>query len=54
MRQAGPAENQIVKRLDELIDEYYEAAGYTKEGIPTAEKLKALGIEELIGGALRK
>jgi len=47
LRQGGPADNQIVERLDELIDEYYEAAGYTKEGIPTVEKLKDLGIEEV-------
>jgi len=48
LRQAGPAENQTVEKLDKLLDEYYEAAGYTKEGIPTAKKLKDLGIEEAI------
>ena len=48
LRQGGPADNQIVEGLDKLLDEYYEAAGYTKEGIPTVEKLKDLGIEEAI------
>jgi aldehyde:ferredoxin oxidoreductase len=48
LRQAGPAENQIVEKLDNLLDEYYEAAGYTKEGIPTVEKLRDLGLEEVI------
>jgi aldehyde:ferredoxin oxidoreductase len=48
LRQGGPAENQTVEGFDKLLDEYYEAAGYTKEGIPTVEKLKDLGIEEAI------
>ncbi|MBL7202787.1 MAG: aldehyde ferredoxin oxidoreductase family protein [Desulfobacteraceae bacterium] len=44
---AGPSTGQVVKNLDKLLDEYYKALGYTGEGIPTAEKLKDLGIEEL-------
>jgi len=28
-----------------MLDDYYEARNWTKEGIPTAEKLKELGIE---------
>ena len=47
LRQGGPAENQTVEGFDKLLDEYYEAAGYTKEGIPTVKKLKDLGIEEV-------
>ena len=47
LRHAGPAENQTFERLDRLLDEYYEAAGYTREGIPTVKKLKDLGIEEV-------
>ncbi len=43
---AGPAENQVVVDLEKLLDEYYEAAGYTKEGLPTVEKLKELGLED--------
>lgn len=43
---AGPATGQVVKDLDTLLDEYYEALGYTGEGEPTAEKLDDLGIEE--------
>lgn len=33
--------------LDLLLDDYYEARGWTKQGVPTSEKLKELGIEEL-------
>ncbi|MCD6297053.1 MAG: aldehyde ferredoxin oxidoreductase family protein [Deltaproteobacteria bacterium] len=47
LRNAGPSTGQVVKNLDKLLDEYYEALGYTGEGIPTVEKLKDLGIEEL-------
>lgn len=44
LQDAGPATNQIVKDLDALLDEYYDSLGYTKEGIPTIEKLKELKI----------
>jgi aldehyde:ferredoxin oxidoreductase len=30
-----------------LLDDYYEARGWTKEGIPPVEKLKELGMEDL-------
>jgi aldehyde:ferredoxin oxidoreductase len=33
--------------LDLLLDDYYEAHGWTKEGIPSVEKLKELGMEDL-------
>ena len=32
--------------LDILLDGYYEARGWTPEGVPKSEKLKALGLEE--------
>jgi aldehyde:ferredoxin oxidoreductase len=46
----GPAKGAYVSQeeLDLLLDDYYEARGWTKEGIPTPEKLKQLGLEELI------
>jgi aldehyde:ferredoxin oxidoreductase len=31
-----------------LLDDYYEARGWTKEGIPTEQKLKELGMEDVI------
>jgi len=48
LKNAGPSTGQIVKDLDILLDEYYETLGYTKEGVPTIEKLKDLELEEAI------
>ncbi|MBW2114956.1 MAG: hypothetical protein JRH04_08925 [Deltaproteobacteria bacterium] len=48
LRNAGPSTGQVVKDLDKLLDEYYEALGYTKEGVPTIEKLKELGMEDVM------
>jgi aldehyde:ferredoxin oxidoreductase len=45
LQDAGPATNQLVNDLDALLDEYYDSLGYTKEGIPTPEKLKELKID---------
>lgn len=30
--------------LDAMLDEYYDARGWTRDGVPTAEKLEALGL----------
>ncbi|PDM26560.1 hypothetical protein CP083_03290 [Candidatus Bathyarchaeota archaeon B24-2] len=35
------------KELDILLDGYYEVRGWTKEGIPTLEKLNELGLNDL-------
>jgi aldehyde:ferredoxin oxidoreductase len=49
MKNAGLATGQKVENLDGLLDEYYRAFGYSKEGIPTAEKVCELGLENVIG-----
>jgi len=36
------------KELDFLLDDYYEARGWTKEGFPIMEKIKDLGMEDLM------
>jgi aldehyde:ferredoxin oxidoreductase len=36
------------KEFDIGLDDYYEVRGWTKEGIPTVEKLKELGMQELV------
>jgi aldehyde:ferredoxin oxidoreductase len=36
------------KELDLLLDDYYEIRGWTKDGIPTIEKLKEIGLDEFI------
>ena len=33
-----------VVELDRMLDEYYEARGWTAQGIPTAAKLDELGL----------
>jgi aldehyde:ferredoxin oxidoreductase len=42
----GASKGQLIsqKDLDEMLDEYYTARGWDKNGTPTAAKLKELGI----------
>jgi len=47
LKNAGPATGQVIK-LDKLLDEYYDALGYSPQGIPTEEKLRQLGLEWVI------
>ena len=46
----GPSKGAYVtqEELDLMLDDYYEARGWTRDGIPTPEKLKALGMDDLI------
>jgi len=46
----GPSKGAYVsqKELDFLLDDYYEARGWNKDGIPTVKKLKELGMDDLI------
>jgi aldehyde:ferredoxin oxidoreductase len=46
----GPSKGAYVSQeeLDLLLDDYYDARGWTEEGIPTVEKLKELGMDDLI------
>ena len=46
---AGPATGQVVRNLDALLDEYYDSLGYSRDGVPTREKLKELGLETFVG-----
>jgi aldehyde:ferredoxin oxidoreductase len=44
---SGPSKGAKLtkKGFDAMLDEYYESRGWTKEGIPTKEKLKELGLD---------
>jgi aldehyde:ferredoxin oxidoreductase len=42
----GPAKGKVV-HLDEMLDEYYQERGWSREGIPTEEKLRELGLSEV-------
>ncbi len=42
------------KEFDVGLDDYYEVRGWTKDGIPTIEKLKELGLQDLVPIVKRK
>ncbi|MEM2675899.1 MAG: aldehyde ferredoxin oxidoreductase family protein [Candidatus Bathyarchaeia archaeon] len=46
----GPSKGAYVtqEELEMMLDDYYEARGWTRDGIPTPEKLKQLGMDDLI------
>jgi len=46
----GPSKGAYVtqEELDLLLDDYYMARGWTREGVPIIEKLKELGMDDLI------
>ena len=48
LKNAGTATGQVVRNLDGLLDEYYEILGYTKEGVPSIERLGKLGLKEAV------
>ena len=45
---AGPATGQVIRKMDTLLDEYYDALGYTRQGIPSVEKLRQLSLDWVI------
>jgi len=38
-------EGQLVSHQDEFLDKYYELRGWSREGVPTPQKLKDLGLD---------
>jgi hypothetical protein len=44
----GPTKDAYIspQELNLMLEYYYAARGWTKEGVPTLEKLKELGLEE--------
>jgi aldehyde:ferredoxin oxidoreductase len=46
----GLSKGEVIsqKDLDFMLDEYYEARGWNKNGIPTPEKLQELGLEDTV------
>jgi aldehyde:ferredoxin oxidoreductase len=43
----APGEGQIVRERDKFLDNYYQLRGWTKEGVPSAKKLKELGLDKI-------
>jgi aldehyde:ferredoxin oxidoreductase len=52
----GVAKGAVVnqKEFDIGLDDYYSVRGWTKEGIPTPEKLKELGLNDLVSIVKKK
>ncbi len=48
----GPSKGTFCppEQLDRMLDEYYELRGWSKDGIPTPERLRALGLDFAIQG----
>ena len=46
---SGESKGQIVE-LQELLDDYYDVMGWDNNGIPTKQKLKELGLSDLVDG----
>ena len=48
----GPSKGMYCppEELDKMLDEYYALRGWTTEGIPTPERLRALGLDFAIQG----
>ena len=44
LKNAGPSTGEVIRKMDSLLDEYYDYMGYDKNGIPTVEKLDELGL----------
>jgi len=46
----GPVKGAVVtqEELDLLLDDYYESRGWTLAGVPTTEKLKEIGMDDLL------
>jgi aldehyde:ferredoxin oxidoreductase len=47
----GPVKGAVVtqEELDLMLDDYYEARGWSLDGVPKAAKLKELGMDEFAG-----
>ena len=48
LQDAGPATGQVIGRLNTLLDEYYNALGYTRKGIPSSRKLRSLRLRGVV------
>jgi aldehyde:ferredoxin oxidoreductase len=46
----GPTDGALLERekIDALLDDYYKQRGWTENGIPTADKLKELGLDWVV------
>jgi aldehyde:ferredoxin oxidoreductase len=45
LKNAGPATGEVYRSFGRLLDEYYTAMGYDRQGRPTEAKLQELGLD---------
>ena len=47
LQNAGPATGKVLptKNLEKMLDWYYEGRGWSREGVPSQEKLQSLGLD---------
>jgi aldehyde:ferredoxin oxidoreductase len=43
----APGEGQVVRSQDVFLDNYYAARGWTRDGLPTAQRLAELGLSDV-------
>jgi aldehyde:ferredoxin oxidoreductase len=45
----GPYQGERIDpvKWEQMLDEYYDLRGWNRSGIPTREKLKSLGLEDV-------
>jgi len=43
----GVRDGEVIRKPDAIIDQYYDASGWDRNGIPTRETLVSLGLEEV-------
>jgi len=47
LKNAGPSTGEVIRKMDSLLDEYYDFMGYDKDGIPSSKKLGELGLADV-------
>lgn len=53
LKNAGPSTGQVIRKMDSLLDEYYDFMGYDRNGIPTKEKLNDLRLGKVAPDILK-
>ncbi len=48
LENAGPATGEYYREYDTLLDEYYRELGYSEDGIPSAETLRRLKLDDIV------
>ncbi|MCJ7523346.1 MAG: aldehyde ferredoxin oxidoreductase C-terminal domain-containing protein, partial [Dehalococcoidia bacterium] len=43
----GLRDGEVIRKPDAIIDEYYDARGWDRNGIPTMKTLARLGLEDV-------